>query len=105
MEQRRNSFRLAIHPSELMPTFLALLMSGKTDKPAFRTFHCDWKPLSSIQLKFPQHLNKFMRVKKAFAGRIPALINLMGFIGCFPNRRGHQIRLAIPATLLLLSLS
>lgn len=84
-----------------MPTFLAMFISGKADKPALRTFHCDRKPLSSIQLKFPQHLNKFMRVTKAFADRIPALINGMVCTCLFNRRRHHPIGLAIPALLLL----
>ena len=46
-----------------------------------------------------------MRVKKAFAGRIPALINVMGPIGRFPRRQtGRQVSLVILAGLLLFSL-
>jgi len=46
-----------------------------------------------------------MRVKKAFAGRIPALINVMGSIGRLPHRQtGRQVSLVILAGLLLFSL-
>jgi LPS-assembly protein len=60
----------------------------------------------SLQAKFPKHLNKFMRVKKGFAGRIQVLTNVMGLISYFSNRqRTSRYWLAIPFALLLLSLS
>lgn len=56
--------------------------------------------------KFPKHLNKFMRVKKGFAGRIQVSTNVMGLIDYFSNRqRTSRPWLAIPFALLLLSLS
>jgi LPS-assembly protein len=56
----------------------------------------------SIQVKFPHYLSKFMGVKKAFAGRIPDLTNVMGVIGCVSNpQRTIRIWLAIPITLFL----
>ncbi len=60
----------------------------------------------SLQAKFPKHLNKFMRVKKGFAVRIQVLTNVMGLISYFSNgQRTFRPWLAIPAALLLLSLS
>ena len=60
----------------------------------------------SLLAKLPKHLNKFMHVKKGFAGRIQVSTNVMGLIGYLSNRqRTSRFLLGIPATLLLLFLS
>jgi LPS-assembly protein len=106
VEQRGNSLGAAVHLSKLVPALLTFLVSRKADETTFWTFHRDRKPPLSIQAKFPHHLNKFMRVKKAFAGRIRALTNVMGLIECFPNRRKtFRPRQAIPVALLLFAFS
>ncbi len=59
----------------------------------------------SIQAKFPHHLSKFMRSNKAFAGKIPALTNVMGLIACLSKRqRTFRFWVATPVVLLQFAL-